>query len=68
MKCIIKGQLSVKNVKKFPNIFSRERESEKKKKVPNNPNMILNSNGDIGKGKKMNDSKPKENYFHYRVF
>ena len=54
---IIKCHPSVNNVKKL----------HLKKKVPSNPNMILNPNGDIGKGKKMNNPKLKGKCYHCGV-
>ena len=49
----------------FSNLFSKGKRKRKKKKVPSDPNKILNLFKDIGKGKKVNDPKPKEKCFHY---
>ena len=47
----------------FLSLFPRKMVSEKRKKF----RMILNQNGGIGKGKKMNDPKSKGKCFHYGV-
>ena len=66
VKGIIKGHPSVNNVKKYllSKPFSKKNGKQKKKKVPSNPNKILNPLRDIDKGNEVNDPKPKKKCFH----
>ena len=68
-KGIIKGHPSINNVKKtsFFKSFPKGKGKWKKKKVPCNPNKVLNLFRSIGKGKKVNDPKPKGKCFHCEV-
>ena len=66
-KSIIKGHPSANNVDFFLFFkpFSKGNGKQKKKKVLNNPNQNLNSNGSISKGNQMNDPTLKGKCFHY---
>ena len=66
---IIKGHPNINSVKKdsFSKPFPKGKSKQKKKKVPSNPNKVLNPFKGIGKRKKMNDPKSKEKCFQYGI-
>ena len=69
VKGIRKRHHSINNVEKYSlsKLFSKGKGKQKKNKVPSNPKKILNPIGDIGKGKKVNDTKSKKKCFNCGV-